>query len=352
MTSDGESVAALLTPLAPGAIAVIGMVGPNAYTILPQITWTMRDQEPVSLAPEIPRRCRIVDRGEVIDEALVVITHAPGGLPLVEIHTHGGVRIVQRVLELMSRHGVRIVPPDQFHASISRDGPIETRIDRLLMDAQSTRMAEWLLSQRRILPAFLKNLQSLSEAERSEFDRRSRAARDLIRGIRIAIIGPPNAGKSTLANRLIGHDRIITSDTPGTTRDWVSEIAVIQGWPVTLTDTAGVRETSCAIEQEAIRRGGEQARHADLVLIVMDGSLPCSEQVKQGSAMQALISPNQHSLVVHNKADVSTSVASKSTVDAIWISALTGAGIDALETRLVSMLGLDTLQNDLPTGIQ
>jgi tRNA modification GTPase len=173
----------------------------------------------------------------------------------------------------------------------------------------------------------------------------------LIAGLRVAIVGPPNAGKSTLANRLIGTDRVITSRQAGTTRDWVSETALIRGWPVTLTDTAGQRPTQCAIEAEAIRRGRQQAESADLILAVLDATTsPAARRDGLASAFEGIPSGRPR-VVALNKSDVAApATASDSSPPALPISALTGAGIEDLEACIESGLGLDLLTGDSPTA--
>lgn len=194
-------------------------------------------------------------------------------------------------------------------------------------------------------------------------------AATLIRGLRVALIGPPNAGKSTLANCLIGRDRIITSDTPGTTRDWISETALISGWPVTLTDTAGIRHTECPIESEAIRRSRQQARIADLVLIVIDAAASPGELARMSASLRAAVDATQPVVVVRNKSDLlsepSASGPGDLSTDELFgesqsvqigpapscnVSAKFGRGIVELEQLVCRMLGLNLLEDQLPTA--
>ena len=171
----------------------------------------------------------------------------------------------------------------------------------------------------------------------------------------MAIVGPPNAGKSTLANRLIGRDRVIASDTPGTTRDWVSETALIRGWPVLLTDTAGIRPTDCAIEAEAIRRGRDKARAADLVVVVLDATSSASEQATALKLTLASVVEARPLLIVLNKCDLVPSerpdtISKTAERPALGISALAGDGLEGLEAGIEKALGLDRLDYELPTA--
>lgn len=388
MSTESDTIAALLTPLAPGAIGVVALSGPDVDRILGAILLRCNPAAPGRIQPGLPKtvgddpprlpidrpvRCRVVDHGEVLDDAIALRFCGRDG-PDAEIHVHGGVRIVQRLLMLLEAQGAKVLPATEFDAATSALHPVERAVDQALIGSPSRRLTRWLLSQRAILPGFLDRFDALSPAEQIAFRRRSEAAVRLVRGLSIAIVGPPNAGKSTLANRLIGHDRIITSDVPGTTRDWVSETAMVCGWPVTLTDTAGIRETSCEIETEAIRRAGEQAQRADLILIVLDVSAAPAERDGQLDSIQrhlprAALSggagPAAPSILVLNKCDLiaghgspsagsdpcqSTAPVGEGVAPGLLVSARTGDGIAALERAIERGLGLDQLDASLPTA--
>lgn len=359
MTSDA-TIAALLTPLAPGAIAVVGLMGPRTDEILRQILRTQRDDSPFVLKDRRPTFCRIVEEGRTLDDAVAVRLDSAGRV-LAELNTHGGVRVVQRLLLLLEKHGARVVDGMTFHEIVHPVSPIERDVNRALLKSGSRRMTQWLLGQRELLPAYIERWDTLDREECEAFFVRSEAAIRLVRGIEIAIVGPPNAGKSTLANRLIGDERVLTSDIPGTTRDWISETAMIDGWPVTLTDTAGVRSTDCAIEAEAIVRGRGRAHEADLILVVVDAAQSLEVFEKQWSEICATLPTERPLIVVRNKCDKAcaekiSSVDSKSTAEGGWattccsVSALTGEGVELLESRIAAALGLDLIKVGLPTA--
>jgi len=364
MTKDTHTIAALLTPLAPGAIAVIGLTGPDVDAILNRILRRPGADLQQEIAEDQPTFCRLEDRGEILDDAVVVRTRR-GNVMTAELNTHGGVRIAQRTLLLLEKHGAEIVAADVFASRFTTAEAVEQDVDWILLGVSSRRLTRWLLNQRRVLPDYLRRLDSLAPNEADAFHERSRIAIRLIQGLRVALIGPPNSGKSTLANRLIGTDRVITSDEAGTTRDWVSETALIRGWPVTLTDTAGIHDTDCSIEGEAIRRARRQAGLADLVVVVLDATSPPDRQQVELEAIRHAIPADRPCFVVHNKCDVATAdcglelgdwgsrivkAGDTSPAHVQRISALTGAGIDAMESQLESMLGLDRLDNATPTA--
>lgn len=350
MDSPTQTVAALLTPLAPGAIAVIGLAGHGVDEILNGILRGRASDRPPDLADRTPTLCRLADGGALLDD-VVVVRMGRANVKTAELNIHGGVRLAQRTLLLLESRGATLVDADVFAARFSSEDPIERDVDRALVATTSRRLTRWLLNQRRVLPGFLRQPGSPRPADTRGFQERSRVACRLIAGLRVAIVGPPNAGKSTLANRLIGRDRVITSRQAGTTRDWVSETALIRGWPVTLTDTAGVRPTDCAIEAEAIRRGRQQAESADLILAVLDATTsPAARRDGLTSVLKGIPSERPR-VVALNKSDAAApAAASDSSSAALPISALTGAGIEDLESCIESSLSLDLLTSDLPTA--
>lgn len=339
----GGVEARLLTAASPGAIAVIGLTGEGAAELLRAATRRRTGNE----SPEFPTNklvlCRVVDGEETLDDAICVAWNDGRAA---ELCLHGGVRIVQRVMLLLERLGARRAEGEPPAADAT-----EAAIDAALMKAETRRMTQWLLAQRRILPAYLREQAGRSQGD-PDFERRSAVAAKLIRGLHVAIVGPPNAGKSTLANRLIGRERVITSDIPGTTRDWVSETASVGGWPITLTDTAGIRGTPDAIEREAIARGTHVARRSDLVLIVLDATRDEAALRDELAHTEATLAADSVRLIVHNKIDRLTAAARRRPwADAIGVSALSGEGMDALESTIVERLGLDLLRDDLPALI-
>lgn len=351
MVTESDTLAALLTPLAPGAIAVIGLSGPRTRELLSAALRSPKSDNPPSFDPDRPTLCRIMDSNNMLDEAIVTLLKGKAG-EYAEICTHGGVRIAQRVLLLLQRLGANIVEAEPFLRRIEGDAnEIEHDIDRALLKSRSRRMTQWLLAQRRILPAFLKDLQKLTREDRFEFHQRTYTSIRLLEGMSVAIVGPPNAGKSTLANRLIGHDRVITSNVPGTTRDWVNETVLIQGWPINLTDTAGVRATDCAIEGEAIRRGIGTAAGADVVIILLDACASQSTQSHNLAAVMNILPAKTERMVVYNKCDLAPTVKPSEHSNAIMISAATGEGVEALEARIAAALHLERLSDDMPTGL-
>ena len=349
--ADNSCRAALLTSNAPGAIAVIRVVGRDVVGRVGGLLRRFSADTPVELSADRPTPVRIVDGAAMVDEAVALLRRDGRGESL-EISTHGGVRVVQVVLGLLTRRGVAVVQVEALAEAWAAD-PIERDVDRALLTSESRRLTQWLLAQRAILPGYLAGAAALSAAQREEYNRRTAVAIRLVAGLRVALVGPPNAGKSTLANRLIGHDRVLTSERPGTTRDWVAETALIDGWPVTLTDTAGVRETDDPIEMEAIRRGRAQAHAADLAVIVLNGSAAAERVRMELDALTGTLPPDQPRVVVMNKSDLMTDAAITShglDASVFSVSAHTSEGVGRLERAILGGLRLDCLDESHPTG--
>ena len=319
-------------------------------------------------------RLRDPDSGAPLDRALVLYFVGPAsftGEDVVELHVHGGRAVVASVLRaLASLPGLRAAGPGEFTRRAFENGRLDlTEVEGLadLIDAeteaqrrQAFRQMEgalgrlyegWRHRLMRVLayaeaeidfpdedevPGDLiarlgPELSALETEIASHLDdgRRGERLRD---GIEIAIIGPPNAGKSSLLNRLAGRDAAIVSDEAGTTRDVLEVRLDIGGVPVTLADTAGLREAANAIEREGVRRALARAEAADLRLIV----------AAPGVGDFSLAQPGD--ILILNKIDLGAPVPE----GAIAISALTGEGLDRLEAELASRVGAEYEMRENP----
>lgn len=362
-----------LTPAAPAGIAVLRLIGPDVIAVLCRACRRVKSDRPPEFSPGTLTYCRFFDGDEPLDDIVVALTSA-SDLPVADLCFHGGVRLIQRALLALQALGVEWMPPLELAAAMAQQSePVVDFADaasiRALIDAElvaalplaTTRtMAAWLLRQADLLAGMLAS----DQTDFAAFERRSRVALGAFNGLSVALVGPPNAGKSTLANALMGRDHAIVSDTPGTTRDWVEGEAFLGGWPVTLTDTAGLRTTGDALEQLAMQRGRVQAARADLVLCVMDhraydaaemsrmlaavrSALPKSPPV--GQAAPRTDPPMPPTLLVLNKSDL-PGASESAPAEAVRVSALHGAGLDALVCAMMTALQLDLLAPDQPTA--
>ena len=341
---DGPTIYALGTPAPsrahPGALAVVRLSGPRAADVLLLLTKSATLPTPRRL---VLRTLCDPSTGEAIDRGLVVWFEAPHtetGEPMAELHLHGGRAVVGAALEAIRRLGFcRLAEPGEFTRRAFENGKLDLTEAEGIADlvAAETEQQRCLALQQmdgalhalyeawrkmglgtlahleaaidfpdEDLPAGLdRNVRDgivrLQEGIGAHLaDRRGERLRE---GLHIAIIGPPNAGKSSLLNLLARRDAAIVSETAGTTRDIVEVHLDLGGWPVVLADTAGLRESPDAIEQEGVRRARARAASADLRLLVLDASGDWK------TAMQTLTAETENwdtarDLVVLNKIDL------------------------------------------------
>ncbi|HHQ14429.1 MAG TPA: tRNA uridine-5-carboxymethylaminomethyl(34) synthesis GTPase MnmE [Chromatiales bacterium] len=367
-----DTIVARATPPGRGGIAVLRVSGPGCRTIAESVTGSV----------PAPRRAVLRDisdsEGQTIDTALVLFFPAPGsftGEDVLEFQLHGSPVICELVLGRIQQLGARLAEPGEF----TRRAFLNDRLDLNqaeavadLIDAGSRAAA---LAARRSLQgdfsaavlalndqvtelrtyveaaidfpdedidfldddALRKRQQSVAEA----FDRLQATARQgvLLRdGIQVVIAGRPNAGKSSLLNALAGYDAAIVTEVPGTTRDLVRESIDLDGLPLHVIDTAGLRSDPGRIEAEGIRRAREQLACADHALLVVDATSPVDETT---DALIAELPPGLTWTVAVNKIDLSGDTPGVAGPDRVNVSALTGAGLDQLRTRVKSAVGYE-----------
>ena len=377
-----DTIAAVATAIAPGegSVAIVRVSGPEAEAIGQRLFSAPGDQPWESHRVLYGYVCDPAN-GERVDEALLLLMRAPRSFTretVVEFHCHGGLISVQRVLELVLASGARRALPGEFSQRAFLNGRLDlTRAEAIseLVTARSRRAAQLAMAgldgglQVRIGALRERLLDQLAELEaRVDFEddlppldgdavalelqavrtdleqlvadgERGQLLRE---GLRVAIVGRPNVGKSSLLNRLSCSERAIVTDLPGTTRDLVESELVLQGVPLTLLDTAGIRATTDRVEQIGIERSRSALQSADAVLLLFDLSAGwCDDD----AALGELVPEGVPVLVVGNKADQLTGAPA---VQAdVCISALTGAG----ETELVHQLLARCGHSD-PQGVQ
>lgn len=249
------TVLACLTAPGKAAIATLSVRGPTAWTITRQLF-----QPRKGVLPDEPSAGRYWFGKLGKDYADEVIVAVTSGLPspCVEVHCHGGVEVVRMLQELYAEHGVAIIAAARF---------LNDPLLDLLARAPTARTASILLDQAN---------GAWRQAGNTDPERLAALiplGRHLVEPWKIVIAGPPNVGKSSLMNALAGYTRSIVSPIPGTTRDVVTARLAIDGWPVEMTDTAGIRPTSGVLEQQGIERAHDAWREADLRFWLLDGSV-------------------------------------------------------------------------------
>ena len=370
-----DTIAAVATAIAPGegSVAIVRVSGPEAEAIGQRLFAAPGDQPWESHRVLYGHVCDPAS-GERVDEALLLLMRAPRSFTretVVEFHCHGGLISVQRVLELVLASGARRALPGEFSQRAFLNGRLDlTRAEAIseLVTARSRRAAQLAMAgldgglQMRISSLRERLLDQLAELEaRVDFEddlppldgdaveaelravrtaleqlvadgERGQVLRD---GLRVAIVGRPNVGKSSLLNRLSCSERAIVTDLPGTTRDLVESELVLQGVPLTLLDTAGIRTTSDRVEQIGIERSHAALQAADAVLLLFDVSLGWCEDDQR---LRDRVPEGVPLLVVGNKADQLAGTAVSAPAD-LTISALTGAGQEELVAQLLARCG-------------
>ncbi|MBS0219897.1 MAG: tRNA uridine-5-carboxymethylaminomethyl(34) synthesis GTPase MnmE [Proteobacteria bacterium] len=383
---DTATIYALGTPapsrIQPGALAVIRLSGPRAADALIFLTEPHAFERGTSARePALPEPRRMTVRtlvdpttGEEIDRGLVVWFEAPHsetGETMAELHLHGGRAVVNAAVGAIQKLGFcRLAEPGEFTRRAFEHNKLDlTKAEAIadLVAAETDQQRRQALQQmdgalhrlyedwRTLGLGALAHLEAaidfpdedlpagIGEAVRASIlhleaeiaghldDKRGERLRE---GLGIAIIGPPNAGKSSLLNLLARRDAAIVSETAGTTRDVIEVHLDLGGWPVVLADTAGLRETGDAIEQEGVRRALARAEAADLRLLVLDATTDWKAAMAgltAGASWDAT-----HDIVVVNKVDLQPADA----VGVVALSTKSGAGLPELLNRLQRSAGL------------
>ncbi len=369
MTTERDTIFALSSGRPPAAVAVIRISGPRARAALEQLIGRVPQPRHASLA-----RVRDPETGAIIDEALALWFPAPNsetGEDMAELQVHGGRAVIAAVLAALAKvAGLRHAEAGEFTRRAFENG----RMDLTAVEGLADLVAAETEAQRRQAYQHLKGLlgdraetwrQRLIEAlalveAGIDFSDEDDVPKDMMarslelirplaeeiskagagqgerlrEGLRVAIAGPPNAGKSTLFNRLARREAAIVSPFPGTTRDVLELHLDLGGYPVTVLDTAGIRETNDPVEREGVRRASEQAAGANLVLWVVDASasecqtlrLPA---IKVESVSIAWLVVNKMDLVAEEtQRRIESRFDTKEAVN--FVSSKTGAGVDEL----------------------
>jgi tRNA modification GTPase len=386
MFSD-DTIVAISTPPGRGGIGVIRLSGPNSLSIANSFFRSVSTTE--SETPNHARFGNVVDPAseELIDVAIVTYYKAPRsytGEDTIEISCHGSPVILTRVLQLAVKEGARIAEPGEFtfRAFFNRRIDLaQAQAVRDLINSQTqyqarlaTRQLGGELSQRLVplkdsLIEVIVHLESAIEFVEEDISPETTATlqrklssiverleeiagsftfgRYVKEGFDLAIVGRPNVGKSSIFNRLIGTERAIVTELPGTTRDALYENTSIAGVPVRLIDTAGIRETSDLVESIGVTRSKSTIADADISLLVLDAS----DSLTDDDLHLLSHVPAQRRIITLNKSDLPPRLAASSVPlsgdEIISVSALTGHGFDLLNQRILSRLaGSEAIERD------
>jgi tRNA modification GTPase len=385
-----DTIAAIATPIGEGGLAVIRVSGKRTFEIAGKCFRPAgkNSVRPSAATSHTIHFGHIVRNGNVVDEVLLSVMRGPRTFTredVVEITCHGGLLPAKMVLDTLLHSGARAAEPGEFTRRAFLNGRIDLAQAEAVADLIHSRtelalraaneqlagkLSERINALRDEMVKILAHVEAhidfpdediapdtkdqlLKKLEQGigfmdELLRTANEGQILRQGIRAAIIGRPNAGKSSLLNRLLGHERAIVSAIPGTTRDTIEETANIRGLPVVFIDTAGLRETTDEIEKEGVRRSRKSLEQAEIILHVLDASEPLTS----ADELYLLEFADKKRVLVLNKADLPEKVqvssvrcqmsgeasTDHSALAAIRVSCLTGEGIEALKDAIKELV--------------
>jgi len=361
MSDTFPNRAFVLTPPGAGAIALIRLVGPDALSLVGRVFHAQQGGPLTVGNGNRLRYGRFMDGKETVDD--VIVSLAPTvGAPTIDISAHGGVRVVERILQVLAQLGASVGDAEEACSVV---WPASDTIEREALDALSKakteRAVRFLVWQGKQLVRELLRVAALCVVDPQRAGHELNrilagfsTARTLIEGAAIAIVGPPNSGKSTLFNRLVGHPATLVSPQAGTTRDWVTQTVDVEGIPLTLVDTAGLRGSAEPLEQLAADAGRRVAHRASIRLLVLDGSQPLTPDL---TALVCASCSSPGVFLVLNKMDVACAwdpgdLPSETDVPktaVLRISAKEGDGVADLIDRVLASLGFDAKVGCVPT---
>ena len=370
-----DTIAAISTATGEGAIALIRISGPDAVAVADRVFHGKKRASDFVPQTQHLGEIRDID-GTRLDQVMLSVHRAPAsytGEDVVEISCHGGILVTARVLEICLRAGARAAGPGEFTERAFLNGKIDltqaeavidlirAKTDLSLRSATEQlegRLGQEIRSLRQEMIELLANLEATIDFPEEGIEPHSVEAtaaqirsveerisallatedqgRILREGVRVVIYGVTNAGKSSLLNRFVGHDRVIVSEEPGTTRDTIEELVNLRGLPIRLFDTAGLRSSADAIEREGMARTEKSLLTADLRLHIFDRSAPKPTGF-------APINDDTAEIVLLNKSDLPEHEDWKD-VEGLRISCRTADGIEELKQTLFQRLTKNNLR--------
>ena len=365
--SESDTIVAIATAPGAGGVGIVRLSGPRAKAVAEIVAGK-------ALAPRTAHYATFADAaGDTIDDGIALYFKAPAsytGEDVVELQAHGSPVLLRQLVARCIELGARQAQAGEFSERAFLNGKLDLAQAEAVADLIASGDIQAARAARRSLDGvFSHRVEALMDAVlairvhveaaidfadepldtlggkalREKLDlviehvkglqREAERGRKLRDGLHVVLVGPPNAGKSSLLNALAGSERAIVTDVAGTTRDLLRESIRIDGVELTLVDTAGLREAGDAIEAEGIRRARGELERADLALVVLDARAPDAGR----AAVAADLAGVPHVLWLHNKADLLPSPPRAGDADRIAISARTGLGLDELHRRLLAL---------------
>ena len=371
ITREFDTIAAISTPLGEGAIGIVRLSGTDSFKIAQKI---FKGRDLTKVASHTLNYGHIVDpdKDEILDEVMVGAMRSPKTFTredIIEINTHGGIAVTNEILQLVIREGARLAEPGEFSKRAFLNGRVDLTQAEAVMDIIRAKTDKAMNNAVKQLDGNLSDLinntrqeilNTLAQVEVNidypEYDDVEEATTEIIRekttefeplltnllktarrgkilreGISTAIIGRPNVGKSSLLNNLLREEKAIVTDIEGTTRDVIEEYVNINGVPLKLVDTAGIRETEDIVERIGVERSRKALKEADLVLLVLNASEPLTDQDRQ----LLEISQDSNRIILLNKVDLPQQIElDEIPADHIKISVLKNQNINHIEDRI------------------
>lgn len=383
-----STIAAISTAPGIGGIGIIRISGEKTYEVLKKI---FKPKHETDFSKEKGYRIKygyIIENDKIIDEVLVSIFKAPNSYTtedLCEINSHGGTYVVQKILELCLKNGAELAEPGEFTKRAFLNGRIDLSQAEAVIDiinAKTQKESKASINQlegslsgeikkiRDLLmsimievevsidypeydieevshnkaEAVLKQVEQELEKLRNSFE----TGKIIKEGIKVSLIGKPNAGKSSLLNAILKEERAIVTEIEGTTRDVIQESISIKGIPINIIDTAGIRDADNKVEQIGIERSRKSAEEADLVIAIFDGSKELADEDYEIIEMIK----NKKSIIILNKVDIGISKKVKEELEKleentiIEISAKNKDGIEKIYDEIERLFKLDEIKLD------
>lgn len=313
-----ETISAVITALGEGAVGIVRISGENALAVGEKMFRAASGKKLAEYTPNTLVYGHVYEEDSLIDEVLAVYMKAPRSYTaedVVEIQCHGGVQSLKKILELSYKEGARPAEPGEFTKRAFLNGRIDLTQAEAVMDIiksrseaslklavrqQNGQLAKALRSLRTDLVDIIVNLEAVIDYPEEDIEdvtfgkvqesistscekienllAHAHTGKILREGLRTAIVGRPNVGKSSLLNALLKEDRAIVSEYAGTTRDVIEEQLLLDGVPLVLADTAGIRQTDDFVEAIGVERSKQHLQDAELVICVVDGSVPLTPE--------------------------------------------------------------------------
>lgn len=382
-----STIAAISTAPAIGGIGIVRMSGKDSFKILEKIFVPKNKQNIEEIKGNSIKYGHIISNGKFIDEVLVSYFKAPNSYTtenMCEINSHGGIVIVRKILEICLQNGAVLAEPGEFTKRAFLNGRIDlTQAESVIdiINAKTNKEVEASVKQldgslSKEITAIRKEIIDLmvdieASIDYPEYDTPEVTYENSINiledvkkslnnlsssfesgkiikdGISLAIIGRPNAGKSSLLNELLKEERAIVTDTPGTTRDTIEEQIIIEGIPFKIIDTAGIRQSSDKIEQIGIEKSKKAANESDVILAIFDSS----KELETEDLEILKFIENKKVIIIANKIDLmenknTVDMLKKSCKDVLKISVLEKRGIEEISKILIEMFNLNEIELD------